>query len=738
MADEGRSATDTASLAALVLDEEARRHESLDRSGREYRDADLMVVGDEVSLADAFRQGGVSLLAALMLVAVVQSLDNAALGVLAPDIQDSLGVSSAVLGAIGGAAGVLFVMGAIPIAALADRRRRTTIAGACTLGYGLLSIATAAVGNAFWLFAARMGSGLAASHILPVHNSLLADAYPIRARGRIYSIYGLGTPIGQLLGPLTVGGIASVVGGVDGWRWAFVAVGIPAVCLSLFVATRREPPRGMNEQIEVLGETIEAERSPVPISTAIAFDRLKQINTFRYLLIGIGALGFGLFSVPIFLNLFMEDTFGLSAFERGAVGSIAVVPSLLVLPFVGRLNDRLFRASPPRSLVLCATLISMFGVFVTVALFMPNEVWFVVALAVATSCANAGFMLIGPIVAAVVPYRLRTQGYAMVGVYVFLSGAFLGAVLAGLMSDAWGVRTGLSLLCIPSGIIGGVLLASGAAHIRGDIGRVMEELEEERAEAARVRGHDAEDHILQVRSLDFSYGPVQVLFGIDLDVRRGEVLALLGTNGAGKSTLLRCICGLGVPTRGVVRHHGHTITYAEPEQRVRLGIVMMPGGSALWDPLTVDENLRLGAFLLRHDDEERDRRLEGVLGQFPELRDRLDQPAGSLSGGQRQMVALAKAMLLEPEVLLIDELTLGLAPLAAEQVLSKLEELRADGLTIVIVEQSVNVALSIADRAVFMEKGHVRFDGPAGELLERGDLLRAVFLGGDQAPGDDP
>ena len=734
MADEGRSATDTASLASVVLDEEARRHESLERPAREYSDDDLMVVGEEVSLADAFRQGGVSLLVALMAVAVVQSLDNAALGVLAPDIQDSLGVSSAVLGAIGGAAGVLFVMGAIPISALADRRRRTSIAGACTLGYGLLSMATAAVGNAFWLFVARMGSGLAASHILPVHNSLLADAYPIRTRGRIYSIYGLGTPIGQLIGPLALGGIASLAGGVEGWRWAFVAVGVPAVALSLFVATRREPARGSNEQIEVLGETIEAEPSPVRISTSIAFGRLRQIRTFRYLLIGIGALGFGLFSVPIFLNLFMEDTFGLSAFERGAVGSVAVVPSLLLLPLLGKLTDRLFRASPPRSLVLCAALISLFGVLVTVALFMPNQATFVAVLALATSCANAGFMLIGPIVAAIVPYRLRSQGYAMVGVYVFLSGAFLGAVLAGLMSDAWGVRTALSLICIPSGLIGGVLLASGAAHIRGDIGRVMQELEEERAEATRVRDHDAEDQVIQVRNLDFAYGPVQVLFGVDLDVRRGEVLALLGTNGAGKSTLLRCICGLGVPTRGVVRLNGHTITFAEPEDRVRLGIVMMPGGAALWEPLTVEENLRLGAFLLRNDDEERQRRLDRVLEQFPELRDRLGQTAGTLSGGQRQMVALAKAMLLEPEVLLIDELTLGLSPRAAHQVLAKVEQLRAHGLTIVIVEQSVNVALAVADRAVFMEKGHVRFDGPAGDLLERGDLLRAVFLGGHPTP----
>ena len=321
-----RDGDDPAALAALVLDEEARRHAAHAESRHEYDDDELMVVGDEVSLRDAFRQGGVSLLVALTAVTVVQSLDTAALGVLAPDIQDTLGVSSAVLGAIGGAAGVLFVMGAIPIAALADRRRRTYISGACTFAYGILSMPTGAVGNAFWLFVARCGSGLAGSHILPVHNSLLADAYPIRARGRIYSIYGLGTPIGLLIGPVTIGAIAALAGGPAGWRWAFVAAGLPALVLSLFVATRREPQRGENEQIAVLGETIEAERSPAPISTSIAFARLQQISTFRYMLIGIGALGFGLFSAPIFLNTYMQDNFGLSAFERGLVGSIAVVP----------------------------------------------------------------------------------------------------------------------------------------------------------------------------------------------------------------------------------------------------------------------------------------------------------------------------------------------------------------------------------------------------------------------------
>ena len=235
-----------------------------------------------------------------------------------------------------------------------------------------------------------------------------------------------------------------------------------------------------------------------------------------------------------------------------------------------------------------------------------------------------------------------------------------------------------------------------------------------------------------MRNLDFSYGRVQVLFGVDLDVRRGEVLALLGTNGAGKSTLLRCIAGLGVPSRGVVRLHGHTVTYVEPEDRVRLGIVMMPGGSALWEPLTVEDNLRLGAFVLRNDDRRAPTAPRPGAGPLPRAARPPGSAAGTLSGGQKQMVALAKAMLLEPEVLLIDELSLGLSPVAAQQVLAKVEQLRDGGLTIVIVEQSVNVALSIADRAVFMEKGQVRFDGPAADLLERGDLLRAVFLGGDR------
>jgi ABC-type branched-subunit amino acid transport system ATPase component len=230
-----------------------------------------------------------------------------------------------------------------------------------------------------------------------------------------------------------------------------------------------------------------------------------------------------------------------------------------------------------------------------------------------------------------------------------------------------------------------------------------------------------------VRNLDFSYGKVQVLFDVNLEVHEGETLALLGTNGAGKSTLLRVISGLGVAERGVVRLRGRTVTYADPELRVRVGIVQLIGGGATFPPLTVDENLRTAAFLYDRDDQER--RVEKVLEVFPMLRERLSTPARELSGGQQQMLALAMTLVHEPEVLIIDELSLGLAPIVVQQVLDVVRRLREQGMTMIIVEQSLNVALAIADRAVFMEKGQVRFEGPASELAERDDLARAVFLG---------
>jgi ABC-type branched-subunit amino acid transport system ATPase component len=233
---------------------------------------------------------------------------------------------------------------------------------------------------------------------------------------------------------------------------------------------------------------------------------------------------------------------------------------------------------------------------------------------------------------------------------------------------------------------------------------------------------------LAVRDVDFSYGRVQVLFGVGLTVFKGETVALLGANGAGKSTLLRVVSGLAHPDRGDVVHNGDEVTRLPAERRVRRGIVQVTGGAATFPPLTVLENLRAGAFM--YGRAEATRRIGRALTLFPVLGERRRARAADLSGGQQHMLALALGLMHDPDVLVIDELTLGLAPVVVQQMVEVIRTLREQGLTMVIVEHTVDVALEIADRAVFMEKGQIRFAGSTSEFADRPDLLRVAFLGG--------
>ena len=208
------------------------------------------------------------------------------------------------------------------------------------------------------------------------------------------------------------------------------------------------------------------------------------------------------------------------------------------------------------------------------------------------------------------------------------------------------------------------------------------------------------------------------------------LVALLGTNGAGKSTVLNALSGLLSPDGGNVWFDGEPITGETAERIAGRGLVQAPGGRGIFPGMTVAENLRLGAFLLRGDKKIWAERIEAALDLFPALRPMLDRTAGDLSGGQRQMLVLAQAMLLKPRLLLIDELSLGLAPVVVQELLQAVRRLNAEGTSIVLVEQSVNVALTLADRAYFLEKGEVRFHGATSDLLGRDDLLRSVFFGG--------
>src|SRR4051812_24357262 len=235
--------------------------------------------------------------------------------------------------------------------------------------------------------------------------------------------------------------------------------------------------------------------------------------------------------------------------------------------------------------------------------------------------------------------------------------------------------------------------------------------------------------LLTCRGVDVAYDKVQVLFGVDMEVAEGEIVALLGTNGAGKSTLLKAISGLVHPVAGRIEFDGRDITSASAQETTALGIVQVPGGKAVFPTLTVAEHFKAGCWLYAQlSPDEIEQRRGKVIEMFPRLQERWSQLAGDLSGGEQQQLALGMAFVARPRLLVIDELSLGLAPVIVERLLDAVRAIHAEGATVVLVEQSVNVALTIATRAYFMEKGQVRFEGPTADLLAREDVLRSVFL----------
>nr|WP_223871791.1 ABC transporter ATP-binding protein [Candidatus Dactylopiibacterium carminicum] len=243
--------------------------------------------------------------------------------------------------------------------------------------------------------------------------------------------------------------------------------------------------------------------------------------------------------------------------------------------------------------------------------------------------------------------------------------------------------------------------------------------------AARSLLADA-DELLGVGGLTTGYGAEPVLHAVDLQVREGEMVALLGANGAGKSTLMRSLSGLHRPLRGGIHLGGTELSGLRAEQIVRLGLVLVPEGRQVFPELTVLDNIRLGAFL---QPEDRERRVEEMLTRFPRLRERLHQRAGLLSGGEQQMLAIARALMSKPRVLLLDEPSLGLAPKIIEELFAVLDRLRGEKMTLLLVDQMAALALALADRAYVLENGAVVARGSAAEIAADPALAKA-YLGG--------
>jgi ABC-type branched-subunit amino acid transport system ATPase component len=537
--------------------------------------------------------------------------------------------------------------------------------------------------------------------------------------------HGLG-----LASPVLCAAIATWAGGTEGWRWAWFLLGIPVVIVAIIAFFMKEPPRGQFEKQDVLGEVIEDEK-PAPISMEAAFARIKRIRTIRTVLVGFCALGFGLFSQPALESLYLNNTLHVhNAIDRGLILSLSGILALPILPFVGRYFDKKYRLDPAKALALVGLLILPSALLTPIQFSVQSTTWFWILKIPQAVLTASAFAMVGPVLQAVVPYRLRGMGTAMSTLYIFFIGGFMGGLVSGFLTDAIGIRATVIFLGVPTAIIGGLLLMNGARFIRNDLSLVVEELLEEKDEHEKRIVQGSAVPLLQLANIDFSYGPVQVLFGVDFEVRRGETVALLGTNGAGKSTALRVISGLAVPERGVVRLNGQNITYVSPEGRAKfLSIMQLPGGHGVFPNLTVDQNLAVSARLNAENRAHVQRRIANVYDLFPELDSNRKQIASSMSGGQQQMLALGRVLIHEPELLMIDELSLGLAPLVVQRLLEVVEELKSRGQTMIIVEQSLNVAIALADRAIFLEKGQVRFEGSTDGLLERGDLARAVFFG---------
>ncbi len=665
----------------------------------------------------------------------VDELDRAAFNLLAPEIRDHFALSDQGILTIVAIFAPVTIVAAIPIAYAADRYRRTRLAAGGAAGWAGFSALTGMAPNPGTLVLARAGSGLGQAVNDPTHNSLLADYYPTGIRAKVYAFHNAADSMGQLLGPI----IAGILAVAFTWRAPFIFFAIPTAILVLLALRLEDPVRGKMERRAggADEETAAMEDPPPPFGEA--WRLLHNIPALRRLYVALPFMAASLVGMVSLMSLFYEEAYGIGEVTRG-VFFAAEEPFRIIGLLVGTpIAHRLMRKDPGLALRFLSVVAVGVGVMILLVAVSPN---IGVALTGAFGRALVNAILLPSLFAVfslVIPPRTRALGFAVVGLYL-LPGLVALPIIGGI-SDTYGIRTAF-LVLIPLYLTGAFILSTGARLVRVDIENNQRwsalEAENRRKRARLQQAIDAGEAppsdlpLLEVRDLSYSYGPVQVLFDLDLQVPKGSRIALLGTNGAGKSTLLKVIAGLAPPAAGSggsIWWKAEDITYTLPNQRAAMGLYLIEGGKATFPSLTVSENLRMGAFPFLRDRRLVETRMEEAFDLFPELAQRSTQRAGTLSGGEQQMMAVGRALVAGPELLMIDELSLGLAPVVMGEILAMVDEIVARGTTLILVEQSLNVAVNMTDHAYFMEKGEFRFSGPTEDLLDRGDLARSVFFG---------
>jgi len=658
--------------------------------------------------------------------AFFQVFDTQGFTLAGPDIVRKLGINVSTVVNIRQFVTFFAIFGGLFIGWLADRRRRVPLFVAGTALSGIAAMATAGATTTLSLGTPRViddASNIAAD--IPAR-SLLADYYPVSARGRVYAMLGIAVSTGSLLSLPAAGAAITYLG----LRGSFVAFGIPLVVMAVIAAfVLREPVRGYFERKDAGAGDEVAVAEDEPQSFGEAWRTVWAVRTLRRLFFALMVASGGIAIFEGFYGFFLFEHYGLSAFERGLLGVPSAVFALAGGFVGGGLIDKLTIQSPARTLTIFGSFLAVGAIGLTgVALAPPLPL-----LVVATAVFSFGFALIGPafesVFSQIVPPNVRTQGLQMTRL-ASLPTVFIVYPAALRILNTSGYRS-LFFFAVPFLAIAGLIAVSAGSFFdldRRNATAASMASEEWRASQSRGQGK-----LLVCRGVDVAYNGVQVLFGADFDVEEGEIIALLGTNGAGKSTLLRAISGTQEAANGAIVFDGRDITHMPPHEVASRGIIHMPGGRGIFPGLSVRENLMLGTWLTQ--DDETEHRLAEVFDLFPVLGERADQPAGALSGGEQQQLSLAQAFLSRPRLLLIDELSLGLSPAVVGELLEIVRRIHATGVTVIVVEQSVNIALALCDKAIFMEKGQVRFFGDTADLLARPDILRAVYVKGTGAIG---
>ncbi|MHB8340724.1 MAG: MFS transporter, partial [Mycobacteriales bacterium] len=574
-------------------------------------------------------------------------VDTQSFTVLGPDIAKSFHVGEGVFGAISVLVLLVGPLIAVPVSYLADRWKRVPLAVGGAVVWSVFSVLTGLAPVLWFLIAARVLSTSGEIVNTPVHGSLASDYYSPHTRMKVFGVYSVGQTAGGALGALGSG----LLGQLFGWRLPFFALAIPTFVIILVALRLAEPERGRFERVQ----------TPVAPPFRETVRSLWALRSLRYQWIGTAFAAAALLPARTVFPFFLHDVFHVGAAWRGAIIAVGTVLTLGASITGSAVVQRHLNVRPAQGLRYLCWLGAGAGVALLLMAVSPLLgvvvllVWFIYAM---FAVITPGLLAVTAIIAGP---EVRTTAFAMQSL-VALAGAPLALI---------GVALGNKHQRLALFYLGALFLVGirwffmAARHIDADVQR----LDPSYRERARRGSGGAAPVLLETSGVTVSYSGVQVLFGVDLEVRAGETVALLGTNGAGKSTILNAISGIVEPDGGNVWFEGEAITGESPERTVARGIVQVPGGRGVFPRLTVEENLAMGAFLIRRDKSLATERIAEVLELFPRLAERRTQRAGVLSGGERQMLTLAQSFLLRPKLLLVDELSLGLAPTVVQELL---------------------------------------------------------------------